>query len=89
ELRECLKKRVNSQTRGMAFVKGSRKNSFVRLEWESVIYVQALLNYVSIHTAKGDEVTYLGLKALAELIKKQDHFFRISKSIIINQRAIW
>ncbi|WP_199119933.1 LytTR family DNA-binding domain-containing protein [Pedobacter sp. ASV28] len=88
KLREHLKKRVNSQTEGMVFIKGGNKNTFIKLEWDKVIYVKALLNYVNIHTSKGDEVTYIGLKLLAELIKKQDHFFRISKSVIVNLNYI-
>lgn len=84
ELRENLKKRINNQTKDMAFVKGARKNTFIKLEWSNVIYIEALLNYVNIQTTKGAEVTYLGLKAVSEFLKKQDHFFRISKSIIIN-----
>lgn len=88
ELRENLIKRVNNQTKGMAFVKGGRKNTFIKLEWNNVVYVEALLNYVNIHTLKGAEVTYLGLKAVSEFLKKQDCFFRISKSIIINLNFI-
>ncbi|MBN8879820.1 MAG: response regulator transcription factor [Sphingobacteriales bacterium] len=77
-------KKSASSSKDIIFIKGSSKNTFIKLDVKSIICVSALLNYVNIHTCKGAEVTYIGLKAVAELLKKQDHFFRISKSVIIN-----
>ena len=88
EIREGLKNKRNHPAKNIAFIKGGSKNAFIKVDWNNVIYVQALLNYVNIYTVKGNEVTYAGLKFLEEFLKEQDHFMRISKSIIVNMNYL-
>ncbi|TKC00049.1 LytR/AlgR family response regulator transcription factor [Pedobacter cryotolerans] len=68
----------------LIFIKGSHKNAFIKLAFSDVIRIEAMLNYVKIFTQKGDEITYVGLKKLEDILKKKCNFFRISKSSIIN-----
>ncbi|RZK04133.1 MAG: response regulator transcription factor [Flavobacterium sp.] len=66
------------------FLKGSQKNSFIKIRYNDIIYIEALLNYVVVHTTKGKEITYLGLKGMEEKLKNKDVFFRVAKSAIIS-----
>lgn len=68
----------------LIFIKGSHKNAFIKLTLSDIVRIEAMLNYVKIYTLKGDEITYVGLKKLEDLLKKKANFFRISKSSIIN-----
>ena len=43
-----------------------------------------MLNYIMIHTTSGNEITYIGLKAMEDKLSAMDIFFRINKSIIIS-----
>lgn len=77
------KKRPNNDGE-VIFIKGSHKNSFTKLELKKVLAVEAMLNYVNIHSESGDDTTYLTLKTMAEMLRKYENFYRISKSVIIN-----
>ncbi|MES2650564.1 MAG: LytTR family DNA-binding domain-containing protein [Bacteroidota bacterium] len=83
-----FEKQAEQNMQEIIFIKGDHKNSFTKLEFKDIIYVEALLNYIKICTVKGDEVTYLGLKNVEGILKRKTHFFRISKSIIINTEFI-
>jgi len=66
------------------FVKGSHKNSFIRIEYNNIIYISSMLNYVNISTIHGMKVTYMGLKSIEKKLANKNKFFRISKTKIIS-----
>jgi len=66
------------------FIKGGQKSSFIKIRYSDIIYIQAMLNYVMVHTTNGNEITYMGLKAMEEKLQLMDVFFRINKSTIIS-----
>ena len=66
------------------FIKGGQKSSFIKIRYNDIVYIEAMLNYVMIHTMEGHEITYLGMKALEEKLEHMEIFFRINKSTIIS-----
>ncbi len=76
--------RKEQRGQGAVFVKGSQKNSFIKIELEEIRYAKAMLNYVEIFTQRQKHTTYMGLKTLEKELIKYPNFRRISKSFIIN-----
>jgi two-component system LytT family response regulator len=70
------------------FIKGGQKSSFIKVRYSSIVYIEAMLNYIKIHTATGYEITYIGLKAMENKLYGRDIFFRINKSIIISMNFL-
>ncbi|WP_442590525.1 LytR/AlgR family response regulator transcription factor [Pedobacter sp. AW31-3R] len=66
------------------FIKGGQKCSYIKISYNDIIYIEAMLNYIMIHTVNGHEITYMGLKAMEEKLYGKDIFFRVNKSIIIS-----
>ena len=66
------------------FIKGGQKSSFIKIRYSDIIFIEAMLNYIMIHTTTGHEITYMGLKAMEDKLQLMDVFFRINKSIIIS-----
>jgi two-component system LytT family response regulator len=66
------------------FIKGGQKSSYIKIKYSDVVYIEAMLNYIMIHTTTGHEITYIGLKAMEDRLQLMDVFFRINKSIIIS-----
>lgn len=66
------------------FIKGGQKSSYIKIKYSDIIYIEAMLNYIMIHTITGHEITYIGLKAMEDKLQNLDFFFRINKSIIIS-----
>jgi two-component system LytT family response regulator len=66
------------------FIKGGQKSSYIKIKYSDIVYIEAMLNYIMIHTTTGHEITYIGLKAMEDKLTVMDIFFRINKSIIIS-----
>jgi len=66
------------------FIKGGQKSSYIKIKYSDIVYIEAMLNYIMIHTTTGHEITYIGLKAMEDKLQSMDLFFRINKSIIIS-----
>ncbi|WP_313258294.1 LytTR family DNA-binding domain-containing protein [Sphingobacterium sp.] len=77
-----------SKAENFVFVKGSAKNSFVKLNLHHVVYIEAMLNYVKIWVNNVYHITYLTLKAMEKNLNSFGTFIRVSKSIIINTEHI-
>lgn len=84
EIAQDIRNLKRDDDQNLIFIKGSHKNAFIKLAFSDIIRIEAMLNYVKIYTQKGDEITYVGLKKLEDLLRKKGNFFRISKSSIIN-----
>ena len=64
------------------FVKGERKNKFLRLSYADILYAEALKNYVSIVVPGQRVVTYQTLKDLAQQLPRPA-FVRVHKSFVV------
>jgi DNA-binding LytR/AlgR family response regulator len=67
------------------FVKADRR--FVKINFTDITLVEALKDYVIIHTAEQRVITWMNLKAIHEQLSV-DLFIRVSNSYIINSRHI-
>lgn len=63
------------------FVKADYK--ILKVEYEEIVYIEGLREYVRIHTQNQKIITLLSLNKLEEVLPK-DKFFRIHRSHIIN-----
>lgn len=64
------------------FIKGESKNKFIKVNYEDILYIEGLKNYISIFTANERIITYLTLKEM-ELYLPKSRFYRVHKSYII------
>ena len=62
-------------------------NRSVRINFDDVLYIEALSTYSVLVTAKQKHIVYLTLKALVERLPF-DHFVRVHRSYIVNLRRI-
>jgi DNA-binding LytR/AlgR family response regulator len=65
------------------FIKGESKNKFLKVNYDDILYVEGLKNYVSLFTAEQRLVTYQTLRDL-ETQLPQPPFYRVHKSYIIS-----
>jgi len=64
------------------FIKGDAKNKFIKINYNDILYIEGLKNYVSIYTTTQKIVTYQTLREL-EVQLPNPPFYRIHKSYII------
>jgi DNA-binding LytR/AlgR family response regulator len=65
------------------FVKGESKNKFLKIDYDKILYVEGLKNYVSLYTQDERIVTYQGLSDLETQLPKPP-FYRVHKSYIVS-----
>jgi len=65
------------------FVKGESKNKFLKIDYDQILYIEGLKNYVSVFTAEQRVVTYQSLRDF-ETQLPQPPFYRVHKSYIIS-----
>lgn len=65
------------------FIKSEVKGRITRIDLKDVLYVEALENYVRIHTVQGKHITYLTMKEMEAYLPKAD-FLRVHKSYIVH-----
>jgi DNA-binding LytR/AlgR family response regulator len=76
-----LSERTEGDAKGnFFFVKAD--NKLVRIFFEEVLFVEALQNYVAIHTRERKLITYLTFSAVADYLPP-DQFIRTHKSFIV------
>jgi DNA-binding LytR/AlgR family response regulator len=73
---------VNAQPDYM-FVKGESKNKFLKVDYNDILYIEGLKNYVSVFTPAQRIVTYQTLRDLETTLPKPP-FYRVHKSYIIS-----
>lgn len=71
--------------REFIFVKANKKT--INISLDSILYVEALGDYVKIFTNEGHTVTYQSLKGIERLLPSQK-FYRIHKSYIVSLSKI-
>lgn len=70
---------------GSMYIK--HEDSFVKIQWTSICYIEGMQNYVKIHTADKHYIIHQTMIAIEDLLPKE-HFFRIHKSYLINVNHI-
>lgn len=58
------------------------ENKLIKINFNEVLFVEALQNYVYIHTPEKKYLTYLTFKSVEDFLPKQ-HFIRVHKSYIV------
>jgi len=82
ELKLLKDKAANEKTEpGHFYVKCNGR--LERVNYDDLLYVEALANYVTLHTAKEKLVVYLTLKGILEQLPKEK-FIQVHKSCIVN-----
>ena len=72
-----------SNTADYIFIKGESKNKFFKINYDDILYIEGLKNYVSLFTTDQRLVTYQTLRDL-ETQLPQPPFYRIHKSYIVS-----
>lgn len=80
---------VQLQTQGndFIFIKGDTKNKFIKVNYNEILYIEGLKNYVSVYTATQRIITYQALRELEVELPKPP-FYRVHKSYIISIEKI-
>ncbi len=61
--------------------------TFQRINWEEIMYVEALQNYLKLHFADKSYIIHQTMVSLEKILPK-DHFFRIHNSYLVNIHQI-
>ena len=70
------------------FIKGDTKNKFIKINYNEILYVEGLKNYVSIYTTNAQRIiTYQTLRELEEQLP-QPPFYRVHRSYIVSTEHI-
>jgi DNA-binding LytR/AlgR family response regulator len=76
---------VQDQKNDFFFIKAD--NKLVRVFFEEILFVEALQNYVAIHTRTKKFITYLTFKSIEDYLPA-DHFIKTHKSFIVSAARI-
>lgn len=87
KMKNSVTEMVTDET-DIIFIKGGNKNSFVKIDAREIIMIEAMLNYVVVRTTTGEEITYLGLKKVEELLITKPYLIRVSRSVIISMHHL-
>ena len=77
---------ANTMTTADLFVKVN--NRMVRINFDDVVYVEALSDYVNIVTPHHKYIVYTTLKALEARLSSLSHFVRVHRSYLLNTQVI-
>ncbi len=70
------------------FIKGDTKNKFIKINYNEILYVEGLKNYVSIYTTNAQRIiTYQTLRELEDQLP-QPPFYRVHRSYIVSTEHI-
>ncbi|WP_231426205.1 LytTR family DNA-binding domain-containing protein [Pedobacter sp. Leaf250] len=69
------------------FIKGDTKNKFIKVNYDDILYIEGLKNYVSVYTSTQRIITYQALRELEADLPKPP-FYRVHKSYIISLEKI-
>lgn len=70
------------------FIKGDTKNKFIKINYNEILYVEGLKNYVSIYTTTAQRIiTYQTLRELEDQLP-QPPFYRVHRSYIVSTEHI-
>jgi DNA-binding LytR/AlgR family response regulator len=70
------------------FIKGDAKNKFIKINYNEILFIEGLKNYVSIYTTSAQRIiTYQTLRELEEQLP-QPPFYRVHRSYIVSTAHI-
>jgi len=72
-----------NKTTDFIFIKGDTKNKFIKVDYNEILYIEGLKNYVSVYTANQRIITYQSLREL-ETQLPHPPFYRVHKSYIVS-----
>lgn len=78
---------VQEKESSYVFVKSDVKGKMVKVEYEEIVYVEALQNYVKIHTTGEPVITHLTMKKVEEGLPEA-RFSRVHKSFIVHNAKV-
>ncbi|MCC8173838.1 MAG: LytTR family DNA-binding domain-containing protein [Odoribacter sp.] len=84
ESRIFLQKNEEEKTTDIYIRQG---DSFQRIKWDEIIFVEAMQNYLKLHLAGKNYIIHQTMTSLEEMLSK-DTFFRIHKSYLVNTSYI-
>ena len=76
-----------SKNKSYFFVNPGIKGKLLKIDYDDVLYIEGLNNYILIHTTHNSHIVYLKMRELEENLRS-DIFIRIHKSFIININKI-
>ena len=62
-------------------------NRLIRLSFDEILFIEALQNYIAIHTADKKYISYLTFKTVEESLP-EDRFIKVHKSYLLNMAKI-
>lgn len=80
-LKQQSKSEQQDITDNTVYVK--HEDSFVKIDWNDIMYIEAMQNYLKLHLKSRCLIIHQTMIAIEELLPKE-HFFRIHKSFLIN-----
>ena len=84
-LKESYDNEENTYEKGFFYVKADYK--IVRINFNDILFIEGLKEYVRIHTGNKNIITYISMQRMMELLPKK-YFFRVHKSYIVNLQRI-
>lgn len=84
---EERKNQLERQNDTFFFVNPGIKGKMIKVDYEDVVYIEGLNNYVVIHTTQQDHIVYLTMKDMENGMPAK-HFIRIHKSFIVNLKRV-
>lgn len=85
EYYEVRQENVSKNSDDFFFIKAD--NKFVKIQMDEILFIEALQNYVAIHTKSKKLVTYLTFKSIEEYLPA-DNFIKTHKSYIVSASKI-
>jgi two-component system, LytTR family, response regulator len=62
-------------------------NRMEKITWDELVYIEAMMNYIVLHTTTRRLIVYLTMKGILEQLPA-DRFIRVHKSFIVNRSGI-
>lgn len=81
DLRNADQNEMTNSIDSTVYVK--HEDSFVKIDWKDIIYIEAMQNYLKLHLNHRCLIIHQTMIAIEELLPKE-HFYRIHKSFLIN-----
>jgi DNA-binding LytR/AlgR family response regulator len=85
EIRELQKRAALNKAEDHFFVKCD--SQIEKVFYDDLLYAEAMLNYVMLHTTQRKMMVYVTIKGLEEQLPS-DHFIKVHKSFIVNMKKI-
>lgn len=85
QAKDIAEQTISSPSQPFVFVKDGTK--LVKINWDDILFVEGLKDYVTIHTRQQKVVSLQRLKALEEQLPS-DQFIRVHHSFIVALKAI-